>query len=51
MQATRRIRTGPLPKLSPGALEPRTLEQVTLPRVLLLAFFALLSIQVALRGW
>jgi hypothetical protein len=47
--ATRaRIKTGPLPKLPSTALEPKTLETSTLPKVFLAAFLALLVIQLFL---
>ncbi len=44
-----RIRTGPLPRLPSSALSgARTLESVTLPGAILLAFAALATIQVVL---
>lgn len=48
---TRRVRTGPLPRLPSSALAgARTMESVTLPGVILLAFAALATIQFVLAG-
>lgn len=45
----RRVRTGPMPRLPSSALSgARTMESVTLPGVILLAFAALAVIQLAL---
>lgn len=48
VERTRRIQTGPLPKLPPGALEPHNLERFVLPATLFIAFAGLLLIQLML---
>ncbi|MCH9683440.1 MAG: hypothetical protein K0V04_18530 [Deltaproteobacteria bacterium] len=46
---TRRVRTGPLPRLPSSALSgARTMESVTLPGAILLAFAALATIQLVI---